>query len=183
MPAIPVRPELSISKGTHLFPRSVEIVNGHPEISDELQPSETSYKMLSVSVFAVAGGLVLTPSMPVQMRRGCSVVMQQGPGYKSTGPQAVSAKYNSNGMNTADPQEPTSLRPENPDLAAAAASKEGIEGKPLAAPPVPIVDQLFVGSGVLAGDVGFDPLQLADTSKALAWYREAEIKHCRLASA
>jgi len=44
-----------------------------------------------------------------------------------------------------------------------------------------IVDNLRVGDGKLAGDVGFDPLQLADSSGSLAWYREAEMKHARLA--
>ena len=29
--------------------------------------------------------------------------------------------------------------------------------------------------------MGFDPLQLADTPESLAWYREAEVKHARLA--
>ena len=38
-----------------------------------------------------------------------------------------------------------------------------------------------VGDGYLAGDSGFDPLLLADTPKKLMWYREAEVKHARLA--
>jgi hypothetical protein len=38
-----------------------------------------------------------------------------------------------------------------------------------------------VGDGTLAGDANFDPLQISDTPAALAWYREAEIKHARLA--
>jgi len=38
-----------------------------------------------------------------------------------------------------------------------------------------------VGDEYLAGDVGFDPLLLADTPKKLLWYREAEMKHARLA--
>ena len=38
-----------------------------------------------------------------------------------------------------------------------------------------------VGDGYLAGDVGFDPLYLADTPKKLMWYREAEMEHARLA--
>jgi len=40
---------------------------------------------------------------------------------------------------------------------------------------------MMVGDKTLAGDMGFDPLQLADTPDALAWYREAEVKHARLA--
>ncbi|KOO28002.1 protein fucoxanthin chlorophyll a c protein [Chrysochromulina tobinii] len=38
-----------------------------------------------------------------------------------------------------------------------------------------------VGGKQLAGDMGFDPLDLADTPESLAWYREAEVKHARLA--
>ena len=38
-----------------------------------------------------------------------------------------------------------------------------------------------VGDLYLAGDKGFDPLLLADTPKKLLWFREAEIKHARLA--
>ena len=38
-----------------------------------------------------------------------------------------------------------------------------------------------VGDGTLAGDANFDPMQLADTPDKLAFYREAEIKHARLA--
>merc|ERR1719224_137477 len=40
---------------------------------------------------------------------------------------------------------------------------------------------MMVGDNTLAGDAGFDPLQLADSPDKLAWYREAEIKHTRLA--
>merc|ERR1719174_2415078 len=50
-----------------------------------------------------------------------------------------------------------------------------------APPPLPKIQTMRVGDGTLAGDAGFDPLQLADTSDKLAFYREAEIKHARLA--
>ena len=40
---------------------------------------------------------------------------------------------------------------------------------------------MMVGDNTLAGDMGFDPLQIADNSEKLAWYREAEVKHARLA--
>merc|ERR1719324_1595309 len=46
------------------------------------------------------------------------------------------------------------------------------------APPAPVV--LKVGNRALAGDWGFDPLLLGDSNK-LAFYREAEMKHARLA--
>merc|ERR1711988_1491833 len=40
---------------------------------------------------------------------------------------------------------------------------------------------MMVGDGTLAGDMSFDPLMIADTPDKLAWYREAEVKHARLA--
>ena len=40
---------------------------------------------------------------------------------------------------------------------------------------------MMVGDNTLAGDMGFDPLQIADSPDKLAWYREAEVKHARLA--
>ena len=48
-------------------------------------------------------------------------------------------------------------------------------------PPPPKIQTLRVGDKALAGDFGFDPLGLADEPKKLAWYREAEVKHARLA--
>jgi hypothetical protein len=38
-----------------------------------------------------------------------------------------------------------------------------------------------VGDGTMVGDKGFDPLGLATNMKKLNNYREAELKHCRLA--
>jgi len=46
---------------------------------------------------------------------------------------------------------------------------------------VPPHQTVRVGDEYLAGDMGFDPLLLADTPKKLLWFREAEIKHARLA--
>merc|ERR1719171_999425 len=46
---------------------------------------------------------------------------------------------------------------------------------------LPAIKTMKVGDGTLAGDMNFDPLQISDTPAALAWYREAEIKHARLA--
>ena len=40
---------------------------------------------------------------------------------------------------------------------------------------------MMVGDGTLAGDANFDPMMLADSPDKLAWYREAEVKHARLA--
>merc|ERR1719482_1613464 len=50
-----------------------------------------------------------------------------------------------------------------------------------APPPLPKIKTMRVGDGTLAGDMNFDPLQISDTPSSLAWYREAEIKHARLA--
>jgi len=47
--------------------------------------------------------------------------------------------------------------------------------------PPPLIETMRVGDKTLAGDWNFDPLGLADEPKKLAWYREAEIKHARLA--
>jgi len=48
-------------------------------------------------------------------------------------------------------------------------------------PPPPLIKTMMVGDGTLAGDANFDPLMIADSSEKLAWYREAEVKHARLA--
>ena len=74
------------------------------------------------------------------------------------------------------------LRPATVDAAAAAASQEGTSGPPVDfEPPKPLIASMRVGGGQLAGDIGFDPLELADSPESLAWYREAEVKHARLA--
>merc|ERR1711939_1087382 len=43
------------------------------------------------------------------------------------------------------------------------------------------IQTMRVGDGTLAGDANFDPLMIADNPGKLAWYREAEVKHARLA--
>merc|ERR1719421_1818722 len=53
--------------------------------------------------------------------------------------------------------------------------------EPVAPPPLPKIKTMMVGDKTLAGDMNFDPLMIADTSDKLAWYREAEVKHARLA--
>merc|ERR1719502_887907 len=50
-----------------------------------------------------------------------------------------------------------------------------------APPPLPKIKTMMVGDGTLAGDANFDPLMIADSPEKLAWYREAEVKHARLA--
>merc|ERR1719428_509687 len=53
------------------------------------------------------------------------------------------------------------------------------------APPAPTqlpkIKTMRVGDGTLAGDMNFDPLGFSDSPESLAWYREAEIRHARLA--
>jgi len=46
---------------------------------------------------------------------------------------------------------------------------------------IPFLYRPSVLTGELAGDVGFDPLQLSKNREQLYYYREAEIKHARLA--
>eukprot|EP00594_Rhizosolenia_setigera_P007206 CAMPEP_0178940380 /NCGR_PEP_ID=MMETSP0789-20121207/777_1 /TAXON_ID=3005 /ORGANISM="Rhizosolenia setigera, Strain CCMP 1694" /LENGTH=234 /DNA_ID=CAMNT_0020619413 /DNA_START=257 /DNA_END=961 /DNA_ORIENTATION=+ len=46
---------------------------------------------------------------------------------------------------------------------------------------LPFMENPSVLTGELAGDVGFDPLGFAKTSEDLMNYREAEVKHARLA--
>jgi len=53
--------------------------------------------------------------------------------------------------------------------------------EPAPPPPLPKIKTMRVGDGTLAGDMNFDPLMIADNADKLAWYREAEIKHARLA--
>ena len=52
---------------------------------------------------------------------------------------------------------------------------------PPAPPPLPKIKTMRVGDGTLAGDMNFDPLKISDKPESLAWYREAEMKHARLA--
>merc|ERR1712012_1063201 len=46
---------------------------------------------------------------------------------------------------------------------------------------MPFMERPAALTGELAGDVGFDPLGFAKTSEDLMNYREAEVKHARLA--
>ena len=50
-----------------------------------------------------------------------------------------------------------------------------------APPPLPKIKTMMVGDKTLAGDMNFDPLMISDSPEKLAWYREAEVKHARLA--
>ena len=62
--------------------------------------------------------------------------------------------------------------------------QEGATVEAIAPPPPPILPKIktmMVGDKTLAGDMNFDPMMLADSSDKLAWYREAEVKHARLA--
>jgi hypothetical protein len=128
------------------------------------------------------------PSVPQRLLRNRPMVMQEGPGYKGQGPTGVSAKYQAPGMMTR-PEPQDSMRPAEVDLEKAAASQPPKDAKPLpesmaggfTSKKAAFIDSIRVGDGKLAGDLGFDPLQLADSPQTLAWYREAEIKHSRIA--
>jgi len=52
---------------------------------------------------------------------------------------------------------------------------------PLKSQAIPFLDVPHFMDGSMAGDVGFDPLGFADNEQNLLRYREAEIKHARLA--
>jgi len=75
------------------------------------------------------------------------------------------------------PMAPKTLRRALSPLMQEAATVEDVPAPP---PPAPI-SVMRVGDNTLAGDWGFDPLELADSSERLAFYREAEVKHARLA--
>ena len=53
--------------------------------------------------------------------------------------------------------------------------------KPIKSQAIPFVNAPLALDGSMAGDVGFDPLGLADSPQKLKKYREAEIAHARLA--
>merc|ERR1719409_1599682 len=63
----------------------------------------------------------------------------------------------------------------------APAPRMQVAAAPEAPPPLPLIKTMKVGDNTLAGDMNFDPLMIADTPDKLAWMREAEIKHARLA--
>ena len=68
-----------------------------------------------------------------------------------------------------------------PQSRAVVRMQESAVVEPEAPPPLPKIKTMMVGDGTLAGDANFDPLMIADTPEKLAWYREAEVKHARLA--
>ena len=59
--------------------------------------------------------------------------------------------------------------------------EEPLPGETVLTKEKPPFTTMVVGDGTLAGDMGFDPLLIADSPKKLAWFREAEIRHARLA--
>jgi hypothetical protein len=59
--------------------------------------------------------------------------------------------------------------------------KEPVEELPTMSMSLPFLTRPAALTGVIAGDVGFDPLGFAKTQEDLMNYREAEVKHARLA--
>lgn len=73
---------------------------------------------------------------------------------------------------------------EAPEEIAVVAEEEPAPVPPAAprrSPALPFMDAPVVLDGSLAGDAGFDPVGFADCRENLLLYREAEIKHARLA--
>jgi len=77
------------------------------------------------------------------------------------------------------PPAPPTLQP--PPSVAAAVPGEATEVPLVQTPSLPKIKTMMVGDGTLAGDMNFDPMGLGETPEDLAWQREAEIKHARLA--
>ena len=61
------------------------------------------------------------------------------------------------------------------------ATEEPMEELPTKSMALPFMDRPAALTGALAGDVGFDPLGFAQSEADLMNYREAEVKHARLA--
>jgi hypothetical protein len=59
--------------------------------------------------------------------------------------------------------------------------EEPVEELPTKSMSLPFMDRPAALTGALAGDVGFDPLGFASSEADLMNYREAEVKHARLA--
>ena len=103
-------------------------------------------------------------------------------GLGTTGPSPVSAKYEGMGMGTR-PRPDDSMKPDVIDLEAAAASQPSKDAKPVSdsiaggfsSRTPSLVDNLRVGDGRLAGDVGFGkclltPCVLSSTAALLPHY-------------
>lgn len=72
---------------------------------------------------------------------------------------------------------PTAAAPALPPLAMVT----NVEQPPRYSRSIPFLARPQHLTGKYAGDVGFDPLGLADGPEKLAYYREAEVKHARIA--
>merc|ERR1719238_1084328 len=107
----------------------------------------------------------LPPIKAVPTRARLVDVRMDGPGFKGGGLNegVTGGKYSSAGMSTSSTPEET-MRPKVVDMEAAAASQAGIKDMDpvesiqggFGAQATCFVDNLRVGDGKLAGDVGFD---------------------------
>ena len=145
----------------------------------------TSLMSLSVAMLCLVGcgltqafsAVTLSRARSASLVRASSPVLRVDPSFDSSD-RVPLTKAELNDPNI----QSSSMRPAVVDLAAAKASQPTADTPSApATPAMPIIDQIYVGGKQLAGDYGFDPLALAGDSKGLAWYREAEMKHARLA--
>ena len=113
---------------------------------------------LSTSVILVASTVVSTSAFtaPTNVRTTTSVKMTDSPSDEV--PAAI--------------EEP---------MAAAATELPPAPAGPIMSESLPFMERPMALDGTLAGDVGFDPLGFAKTEEDLMKFREAEIKHGRLA--
>lgn len=92
--------------------------------------------------------------------------------------------------NDADERKNGQIKASEPDLKVTKAvvdplniysSEESIDDNAIMSQALPFLTRPVVLDGSMAGDAGFDPLGFAQTNADLMNYREAEIKHARLA--
>lgn len=82
---------------------------------------------------------------------------------------------------TEEPMEPMMTTAEEPTVEAASPVIDEAPAAPLMSQSLPWMESSPALDGSMVGDVGFDPLGFAKTKDELLQYREAEIKHGRLA--
>lgn len=118
------------------------------------------------------------------MSRGIASVLIAGgallSGSSAFVPQSQSTTFRSSesalGTSTVDDQNVVKLKEIDEDL-----PKLSRKTTPTMSEAIPFLERPAMLDGTLAGDVGFDPLGFAKNEESLLAYREAEIKHGRLA--
>lgn len=59
--------------------------------------------------------------------------------------------------------------------------KSSVSASPDMSMSLPFLERPAMLDGSVAGDRGFDPFNFSDNERSLQWYRDAEVKHARLA--